>query len=444
MRSIETKTDNRNSKAPDLTVTSNLSPEYVAQYRHFHLLFKSILQDPENRIDYLEEIFVIESDNQISVIELEIQILIKLFDDQFETDPDVRCAASRVIAAIIQGKANDYIDTLRKNGIFEIILAYFPEYEIVQFLPALLNTSFDLTRQFAESECLLRLKAVLESNPEDIRNYIDCLAAVSNFSAFEQEILPFISILFNYISEDQENIIIETMEHILLAFKVMSERSALLFQNIINHPKFNILNQYVHACISSEDQKMLIDKYIGFVGSMISKPDLLNQETFQVLMMELKNFLDSDDPFYIMESMSALANGYENPTFASICVESNIYQRAFDLYHSVDEPHMKKHSLLLIFRIFNSSDENLTEVLVNNNILSLLEDLILGVENDPFICVDSFEHILHFYEITQNETAREIIEMDYFYETVDHLCSSEDSEIKIRCEKIREYLEELE
>ncbi|EAY14734.1 hypothetical protein TVAG_038410 [Trichomonas vaginalis G3] len=420
---------------------------YSKMVSEFHQLCAQLENDMDNRLDILYQLqeIVTENDSAIPLQKHEIDIFMRLYNDEYENDPKVKKKLSILIESLIYGRAYDYVDTFVEFGLLEV-MNLFPNYHMANFLSLFLHSSFKVAKNFVELNCLDSLYDTIADDPKYLPHYIDCVAGIANYNAFETQLERFVPLLYLYINDD---FIIENIEHIVGAFRIMADHSQLLFFKIYNDPKFQILNQFIHSSLENSDILKVIDQYIRFVGSMIGLVGVLDESTLINLFTELKFFLDTEDKIFILNACKSLSKGvvYESD-FVNICFNLNILERCIQLLNIDDWSNRDKATIYtLLFNIFLASSNEQMNQLVNDNfnILSLFENLILLCnEENEFICMKTITKIIEIYNLTKNEQFMDVIDQQIFMDTITQYTESNDSEIQLLANQALEDVESIE
>ena len=385
----------------------------------------------------------------------QIQTLMRYFNDEVCDDDSVRSITASLLSLILSLDVEKYSTMYLSLGFVEIAKEYFTIYpDITAITATLLYASFDTCKTLVESGILDILKQAIMEYDETLKHLIGCIEGIAHYSAFENQLQPFVNILYQIIQMPEN--VNEYFEAVLSAFNKMATYSELLSRTIVSDPRFQSLIEHCFAVIDCEEEeqdensinprKMIVDSFICFIGGIISHPGILDNGIVGELIVRLCNLYKSTDIYYVKHALEALVKGCQlGPDYVQICIENDVPLHASILIQS-QKLNFKDIELnaKLLFSLFLNSSKEQSEAFFNANITDIAFQILQTSEKSmPDMLLNVFLHLLQVAEATSNQDLIDyIVESEDVHEFVSSLMESQDMDLVYKATSLKELLEQ--
>ena len=425
----------------------------------FNILFIRLGQTEDN--DQRMQIIQFMIDNMggkdVELNDFQIQTLFHLFNVEICDDEEIQSSAAMLLNVIFYIDIERYSTIYLRSGFMEIAKEYFVTYpDITAITASLLFSSFDACNIFVESGLIETLREEILAYNESLKHLIRCVQGISHFSAFEDQIAPFVNILYS-ILQMPENVN-EYFQAILYAFSAMATYSEELAKLIVAHSGFPSLLQQCLAILECEEEdgegksatspsKLIMDSFISFAGGILSRSGIINDDLISQLIVRVCNLYKSTDIFFVKHALEALTKGcHLGPNFVQICIDNDIHIHASLIMRNenITFNDLELNAKLLFSLFINSSQEQF-DAFYNEpvGVAELAFKVLQTAEKAiPDILLMTFIHLLEVAEATSNQELIEaIVESEEINEFIALLVDSEDKDLAYKAESLKELIE---
>jgi len=321
--------------------------------------------------DSLSKLIEIGSNIEVHVDEKDAKNILDIFMGDESEDGQYRLLISDFLAVYFSNSESESYIVFINAGIVDLVLKFFPRYNIPSFLEPLLEKSVDFCVSLIDGSFLYQIMHAIKHFPSEIGQIFYIIASISQHDLCSADFSMFIDPIIRKLLGEFEEM---TCRSGIKALASISYHSIMESEKILQHPLFDSLFFLVEKY---SGYRILIDEFILLLGSIISHTSLVSRNVLFNIMRMLEGFLIDNDVIYIHNIIEAVFNGsHNNMYFLQCCIDSQLLAKFFECFSE----ELKASDKIFLFNalcdLFSISDYDQAKIMISFGFSQLIDTYI--------------------------------------------------------------------
>ena len=408
-------------------------------------------------IDALISLSKLAQKNYIICESYHVHFLISVYrsdyrNNDFDVD-SIRASCSLYLASLF-AKEPQKMQLFIESGLIQIVMPLFPRYKVPSFMFYCIDESYFCGKYLIENnfipnliELVMVMENVVRLGKNDLINVLRCAGNLCDFDEFENHLLQLAPVFNAYamncngLDEDPE-----IKAAAIHGFAILLKKSE-------KATEFFLASNLLNSILSYPDllNQSYLEAICNLVGSLLNHINILDDSiismSFQVLFNSLLNNEEYNENCLCLIADS-IADAAKSPLATKKCLELKfennitIFELLYKRYSEDSKWNLKIHIFDAILSIFSNSDAQYIDFFVGINFFDfLLENIVEMTEYNGFAILSALDFINVIAVNTNNENIKDFLFSKEIEDVLQILSGSQDFEIKIRAQAVKEKID---